>query len=200
MPYIHREVQALQPLPLVQVVALAKLQEDKINDAKRPSHPRHPSFPFVAPPITLVPPPPPLLPCHHKPLLKGSLHPKWPPAVERACVTTVMIATGPITSLEPNSFFSSHLTNPSQMNPFHLTPQSLFSRNSSQRIPQPCILLSWAYMRWPDIPSRPSCESQFPSRVTKLSSLSTEGVRTILFRIVYPVSFSWRPSPLSSYA
>jgi len=36
---IRREVQALQPLSIVQAAALAKLQEDKINDAKWPSCP-----------------------------------------------------------------------------------------------------------------------------------------------------------------
>lgn len=38
-PEIYREVLALQPLSLVQAVALARLQEDKLTNAQRSSHP-----------------------------------------------------------------------------------------------------------------------------------------------------------------
>lgn len=64
-PEIRRDVLALQPLSLVQAAALARLQEDKLTDSRRPNRTRPPPLP---PPTTTHPPPlpspplPPLLP------------------------------------------------------------------------------------------------------------------------------------------
>jgi len=47
-PTIHREVQVLQPVSLVQAVTYARLQEEKLLDARRPQAPR-PSTTISAP-------------------------------------------------------------------------------------------------------------------------------------------------------
>ena len=49
----RREVQALQAISLPQVVALAKLQEKKLQDRRRPSRP--PQSPFLRSPVGLPP-------------------------------------------------------------------------------------------------------------------------------------------------
>lgn len=68
---IRREVQALQPLTLLQAAALARLQEDKTQDSKRPFHSRNPP-PLNIPPLNTVPAPPlpPLLPAPPKTTFK----------------------------------------------------------------------------------------------------------------------------------
>lgn len=54
LPEIRHEVLALQPLSLVQAVALAYLQEDKLFDVRRSSCPKPP--PHIPQPITTPPP------------------------------------------------------------------------------------------------------------------------------------------------
>jgi len=56
---IHREVQAHQPLTLVQAADLARLQEEKLLDYRPPSRPRPPPLPL---PPGHPPALPPLLP------------------------------------------------------------------------------------------------------------------------------------------
>ena len=50
-PEIRRDVLALQPLSLVQAAALARLQEDKLTDSRRPNRTRPPPLP---PPTTTI--------------------------------------------------------------------------------------------------------------------------------------------------
>lgn len=72
---IRREVQALQPLTLLQAASLARLQEDKLND-RRPFRPLPSSLPIPATPISSIPattttnPSPPLPPAPPKPSFK----------------------------------------------------------------------------------------------------------------------------------
>lgn len=69
-PDIRREVQAHQPLTLVQVAGLAHLQEEKLQDSRLSSRPRprppppSPTFPLPSP---CLPPLPPLLPSPPRP-------------------------------------------------------------------------------------------------------------------------------------
>ncbi|XP_028198078.1 uncharacterized protein LOC114382700 [Glycine soja] len=69
-PDIWREVLALQPLSLVQVVALACLHEDKLCDARRSSRPKPPS-------LSLPPTPQPLTTIHSPPLLPSPPKPTY---------------------------------------------------------------------------------------------------------------------------
>lgn len=69
-PDIHREVQAHQPLTIVQAAGLARLQEEKLQDPRPP--PRFRPIPPLTPPsLTLpspcIPPSPPLLPSPSRP-------------------------------------------------------------------------------------------------------------------------------------
>lgn len=51
-PEIRREVQAFQPISVPQATALARLQEDKLNDRRKyskPTHTSHPAFSSLAP-------------------------------------------------------------------------------------------------------------------------------------------------------
>lgn len=55
---IYHEVQALQPLTLVQAAGLARLQEEKLFDGRRPPRPRSSSFSSptpLAPPVAVAP-------------------------------------------------------------------------------------------------------------------------------------------------
>ena len=66
-PDIRREVKMLQPLTMVHAVGLARLQEEKLADTRRPSRHRatpspQPYFPPNPPTIPLSSPPPPTLP------------------------------------------------------------------------------------------------------------------------------------------
>lgn len=65
-PEIRREVIALQPISLPQAAALAKLQEDKLNDRRRSFRPGPPTPSHPPPPPALGPP--------------SSTHPKTPTA------------------------------------------------------------------------------------------------------------------------
>ena len=64
-PEIRREVQALQPLTLVQAAGLACLQEEKLAD--------------IRPPPRLRPPPPPQISPHPNPNPHTSCSPSLPP-------------------------------------------------------------------------------------------------------------------------
>lgn len=121
IPEIRREVLALQPLSLVQAATLARLQEDKIVDARCSSRQKPPSH--ILQPISTLPPTP-LLPLFYllnpKLLISNSPRLRWHPAASVACATTAASATGLIIALAPSFFF---LFPPRMMmTPNHLTP------------------------------------------------------------------------------
>ena len=102
-PEIRREVQAHQPLTLVQAAGLARLQEEKIADARpqlRPKPPPPLPSPSITQPLplrTLNPNPTPLLPSPSRPT---------PPAVKRLTPEEIDTTGGIAVHLE---FFSSSL-------------------------------------------------------------------------------------------
>lgn len=106
-PNIHREVLALQLLSLVQAVALARLQEDKINDARRSSPPRPPPLPPPSPlTLSLHQPFHPFCHPHQKPLTNPLPRLRWSRIASTTYVIIVMSVTVRTTVVVPNSFSS----------------------------------------------------------------------------------------------
>lgn len=106
-PNIHREVLALQLLSLVQAVALARLQEDKINDARRSSPPRPPPLPPPSPlTLSLHQPFHPFCHPHQKPLTNPLPRLRWSRITSTTYVIIVMSVTVRTTVVVPNSFSS----------------------------------------------------------------------------------------------
>lgn len=154
-PEIRREVQALQPVTLSQATALAKLQEDKIEDRKRGYKGKGPFTPASSntPKPNANPNPQSQTPTGF--ISNGSHRRKWPLAVKRAS-TTIAMTSGPIhTSAKDVFSFSSRRTTtaPTRMQfPLRLTylrlkkrPKctsvSMLSLAQVRTLPTPCVCL-----------------------------------------------------------
>ena len=111
-PEILCKVQALQPLSLVQVAALARLQEDKLNDIKSTACPQFTPPIYTLLPLTLFPHRryPPFFWHPQKPPSRDSLLLKWWFVVTKAYITITMNDTVLTTNARQNSFSLSQMT------------------------------------------------------------------------------------------